>query len=235
MTTCPLSPAERGESAGSWIRGIHHVGLTVADLNRSLAFCLATLETALIQSTRTLLVMAKDKTMPAALGRIHPSWRTPWVAAIVLTVIAVGLFCASNLVDSVSRLLSYAISAIGLEISVYYGLAGIAVTVAHRKVLLRSASNFVFIGLWPGVGGIFMLAVFVESVRTLGVTTDAVGLGAIGLGIIPLGYYWLRGSPALRRAAGAGRGTMPLQPEGAPGSIADADPPAGPESRPTEA
>jgi len=38
MTRCPLPPAERGESAGSQIRGIHHVGITVADLNRSLAF-----------------------------------------------------------------------------------------------------------------------------------------------------------------------------------------------------
>jgi uncharacterized sodium:solute symporter family permease YidK len=99
----------------------------------------------------------------------------------------------------VSKLLSYGVSAIGLQIAVYYGLAG-AVAVAYRKVLLRSVRNFLFIGLWPLAGGIFMLTAFAQSIHSLGGTTDAVGLGAIGLGIIPLGYYWLTGSPALRRA-----------------------------------
>jgi amino acid transporter len=160
---------------------------------------LATLETALIQVTRTLLVMSRDKTMPAVLGRVHRSWHTPWVAAVVVTVIAIGLFAASNFIGSVSNLLSYGVSAIGLQIAVYYGLAGIAVAVAYRKVLFRSVRNFLFIGLWPLAGGIFMLAAFGQSIHSLGGTTDAVGLGAIGLGIIPLAYYWLTGSPALRR------------------------------------
>lgn len=97
---------------------------------------LATLETALIQVTRTLLVMSRDKTMPAVLGRVHRSWHTPWAAAVIVTVIAIGLFAASNFVGSVSKLLSYGVSAIGLQIAVYYGLAGIAVAVAYRKVLL---------------------------------------------------------------------------------------------------
>ena len=146
---------------------------------------LATLETALIQSTRTLLVMAKDKTMPSVLGRVHPSWRTPWVAAIVVTVVAIGLFAASNFIGSVSKLLTYAVSAIGLQIAVYYGLAGIAVVVAYRKILFRSAANFLFIGLWPLIGGVFMLWIFGESIHSLGATADGIGLGAIRAGHNP--------------------------------------------------
>jgi len=160
----------------------------------------ATLETALIQSTRTVLVMADDKTMPSVLGRVHPSWRTPWVAATVLTAIAVGLFAASNFIGSVSKILNYAASAIGLQIAAYYGLAGIAVVVAYRKVVFRSFPNFIFIGLWPAIGGVFMLWIFGESIHTLSGTAVAIGLGAIGLGIVPLAYFWLKGSPALRRS-----------------------------------
>jgi amino acid transporter len=163
---------------------------------------LATLETALIQSTRTLLAMSADRVMPQVLGKIHPRWRTPWFSAVLLTVIAVGLFVAANYVGSVSTLLSDAVAAIGLEIAVYYGLAGIAVAVAYRKVLLRSWSNFILIGAWPLLGGIFMLWVFGESISSLGGTIDAVGLGAIGLGLIPLGYYMWKRSPALRRSEG---------------------------------
>ncbi len=153
---------------------------------------LATLETALIQSTRTLLAMARDRTMPAALGRVHPRWRTPWVAAIVLTAVAIVLFLASNLIGSVSTLLSDAISAIGLDIAVYYGLAGIAVVVAYRRRLLRSPGNLIFIGLWPLLGGVFMLWTFAESVGSLSGVTDAIGLGGIALGAIPLGWAWLQ-------------------------------------------
>jgi amino acid transporter len=172
---------------------------------------LATVETALIQCTRTLLAMAKDQTMPAALGRVHRSWRTPWAAAITVTVVAVGLFAAANFIGSVSRLLGYAVGAIGLQIAIYYGLAGIAVTVAYRKILLRSLSNLIFMGVWPLTGGIFMLWVFGESIHSLGATADAVGLGAIGLGAIPLGYYFIKGSPALRRSAGRGPAALRLR------------------------
>jgi amino acid transporter len=160
---------------------------------------LATLETALIQSTRSLLVMSADRVIPKIFGQIHPRWRTPWIGALVLSGIAVALFVLSNFVGSVSTLLTDAVSAIGLQIAIYYGLAGLAVAVAYRKVLLKSVGNFVFIGLWPLLGGVFMLWIFGESVSSLSGAANAVGLGAIGLGIVPLGWYLVKGSPALRR------------------------------------
>ncbi|MGC8473552.1 MAG: APC family permease, partial [Candidatus Dormibacteria bacterium] len=159
----------------------------------------ATLETTLIQVTRTLFAMGRDGTLPRALGKIHPTWRTPWVATVVIAVVSVGLFVASNYVGSVSTILTDAINAIGLQITVYYGLAGLSVVVLYRRQLFRSKSNFLFMGLWPLVGAIFMFVMFGESIPNLSPTADAVGLGALALGLIPMAYYWARRNPYFNR------------------------------------
>jgi amino acid transporter len=170
----------------------------------------ATLETTLIQVTRTLFAMGRDGTLPRALGRIHPRWRTPWVATVVIGVISIGLFVASNYVGSVSTILTDAINAIGLQITVYYGLAGLAVVVLYRRQVFRSLPNFLFMGLWPLLGSIFMFVMFGESIPNIGGTADAVGLGALALGLIPMGYYWARHAPYFNRVLPEER----LAPEG---------------------
>jgi amino acid transporter len=154
----------------------------------------ATLETTLIQVTRTLYAMARERTLPGVLGRVHREWRTPAIATGVVAVVSLGLFIGSNYLGSLSTVLTDAISAIGLQIAVYYGLAGIAAVVAFRKHLFESVRNFVLMGLWPLVGAIFMFWIFGEAIPNLGWTIDIVGLGALGIGLVPLVWYWVKGS-----------------------------------------
>jgi amino acid transporter len=161
----------------------------------------ATLETTLIQVTRTLYAMGRDRALPSVLGRVHPRWQTPWVASVVVTVLSLGLFIASNFVGSIGTILTDAINAIGIEITFYYGLAGVAAVVIGRRQILRSARGFFLLGLWPAVGGAFMLVMFVESIRNLGTTTLAIGLGGVVIGIIPMAIYWARRSPYFDRRA----------------------------------
>ncbi|MFI6035019.1 APC family permease [Streptomyces sp. NPDC051315] len=160
----------------------------------------ATLETTLIQVTRSLFAMGRDRTMPAALGRVHRRWNTPWVAITVVGAVALGMFVASNALGSVGEILSDAISAIGLQIAVYYGLAGLAVVVAYRKKLLKSPTDFLFGGLWPLCGALFMFWVFVESLGELSSAAVAIGLGGLGVGLVPMLWYWRKGSDYYRPA-----------------------------------
>jgi amino acid transporter len=154
---------------------------------------IATLETTLIQVSRSLFAMGRDNTVPSAFGRVHPTRRTPVFATGVVALVSLVLFVVSNFLGSVADVLSAAISALGLQIAFYYGLAALAVVFAYRKVLFRSASNLIFIGLWPLLGAVFMFWIFVESLPDLDATTKAVGLGALALGLIPMGWYWSRG------------------------------------------
>lgn len=162
---------------------------------------IATLETTLIQVTRSLFAMGRDKTIPAVFGRSHSRWQTPWVAITVVVVVSLGLFVASNSLGSVTTIMGDAVAAIGLQIAVYYALAGIAVVVAYRKLVLKSVSNAVFVGIWPLAGAVFMGFLFVEGCRTLPFTQIAIGLGALALGLIPMAYYWANGSDYYRPGA----------------------------------
>ena len=165
----------------------------------------ATLETTLIQVTRTLFAMAREDTLPHVFGRIHREWRTPAVATGVVAVISIGLFVGSNYLGSLSTVLTDAISAIGLQIALYYGLAGLAAVVAFRKHLFESVSNFLLMGVWPLLGGVFMFWIFGESIPNLGLTIDLVGLGGLALGLIPLGWYWAKGSAYFKHPPTLGR------------------------------
>jgi amino acid transporter len=162
---------------------------------------IATLETTLIQVSRSLFAMGRDRTLPSRFGRTHATRRTPVFATVVVAVVSLVLFVASNFLGSVSDVLGAAISAIGLQIAVYYGLSGLAVVFAYRKVLLRSVGNFVFIGAWPLLGAVFMLWIFAESIPTLDTTAKVVGLGALAVGIVPMIWFWTKGAAYYRTPA----------------------------------
>ena len=156
---------------------------------------IATLETTLIQVTRTLYAMGRDNTLPKVLGTVNKTLKTPIIATATVTVLALALFVGSQFVGSIGTILGDAINAIGLQICIYYSLAGFAVVVLYRKQAFMSVSNFIFMGLWPLIGAIFMAVMFVKTIPTLNGTTLWVGLGAMALGLIPMTYYWVKGNP----------------------------------------
>ncbi|ATW49560.1 APC family permease [Streptomyces peucetius] len=160
----------------------------------------ATLETTLIQVTRSLFAMGRDRTMPAVLGRVHRRWKTPWVAVTAVGVVALGMFVASTALGSVGDVVAAAVAAIGLQIAFYYGLAGIAAVVAYRRTLLTSVRDFVLGGVWPLFGALFMLWIFFESLGELSGAAVAIGLGGLATGLVPMVVHWRRGSAYYRPA-----------------------------------
>ncbi|WP_416968905.1 APC family permease [Streptomyces sp. 4F14] len=159
---------------------------------------IATLETTLIQVTRSLFAMGRDRTMPAAFGLIHRRWNTPWVAVAVVGAVALTLLVASNALGSVGEILSDAISAMGLQIALYYGLTGLAAVVAYRRLLLTSPVTFLLGGVWPLCGALFMFWIFVESLGSLSTPAITIGLGGLALGLVPLLWYRAQGSDYYR-------------------------------------
>jgi len=153
----------------------------------------ATLETQLIQVTRTMFSMGRDGTLFKAFGTVHKKYKTPMVATITITIIGIGLFVGSQFIGSIGTIMTDAIAAIGLQIAVYYALAGYSVVVLFRKEIWKSPKNFLFMGLWPLLGAIFMSVMFREVIPTLPTTAKWIGLGSIGLGFIPMIYYWSKG------------------------------------------
>ncbi|THG29115.1 APC family permease [Glaciibacter flavus] len=151
---------------------------------------IATLETTLIQVTRTLFAMGRDRTIPFAFGKINRRWKTPVFATLVVVGVSVVLFIGSNFLGSVGDILSNAILSIGLQIAFYYALAGLAVIVGFRKVIFKSIKNFIFIGLWPAVGAAFMIFIFFSSIPNNDPIVNVLGVGLILVGLVPLVLFY---------------------------------------------
>ncbi len=150
----------------------------------------ATLETSIVQVTRTLYVMGRDGTLPGSLGRIHSLSQTPVVATVVVGVVPLILFVGAIFIGSIGTVLQDAINAVGLQIAVYYSLAGFTVVFKYRRSLLRSFRLFVFAGLWPLLGAVFMVTMFITTLPQLNFTTQVVAIGALALGVIPATISW---------------------------------------------
>jgi amino acid transporter len=125
-----------------------------------LSSTVATTQTTLLPSSRLTYSMARDGVFPKAFGTIHKTWRTPWVGTIISSILAVVVIVLSvTLADSVGSIFSKLILDIGVLVALYYGITGISCAWAFRKVLLTSVTRFIFAGVLPLLGGLFLIAV----------------------------------------------------------------------------
>jgi amino acid transporter len=148
---------------------------------------IATLETSLLQSTRTFFSMGRDQVMNKKFGELHPKYKTPWVASIVVGIFALILFVLSAFSNGINSLMTYAINAIGLQIAFYYGLTGFSCAWYYRKI--RNTKDILMRIVWPLLSGIFLWVIAIYDITKLDWITNLVGLGSLLLGIIPLMYY----------------------------------------------
>jgi amino acid transporter len=105
---------------------------------------LATIETQLLQCTRLLFSMARDRMIGEAMGWLHPRFQTPWLAGFAVTGVTLFLFAASATFPSVGALMTGLINAIGVQVACYYALAGLACAWHFRKSAHRGTRSRVY-------------------------------------------------------------------------------------------
>ena len=149
----------------------------------------ATLQTQLLQCTRLLFSMARDRVIGEPMGWLHPRFQTPWLAGIAVAFVSLLLFAASATVPSLNQLMSDLINAIGVQVSFYYALAGIACVWYYRHVLFTSWRVLLFAGIVPLTSALFVASVGIYELPQLGVRVSVMSIGTILIGIVPLCYY----------------------------------------------
>jgi amino acid transporter len=167
-------------------------------------------QTTILPGSRTSLSMAAAGALPKAFARIHPRYLTPAFGTIVVGGLAILWYVPGRLISE--NFLFDSLSALSLLIAFYYGLTGIACAIYWRHELLRSAKNFVFIGVAPVIGAGLLAYLLVESARELADPkasysgTELFGVGMplgialvfAGLGVILMIAWRLVGPPGAR-------------------------------------
>jgi amino acid transporter len=148
-----------------------------------------TIETQMTQCARTLFSMGRDRVIHEKFAEIHPHFQTPWLASLVITVLALFLLILSSSSESIGAVMSSLISAIGVMVCFYYGMTGLACAYYYRKVLRSNRQTFWLKGVWPVSSAIFLLILAAIQLPSLGWSVSLFTLGAIAIGCLPMVYY----------------------------------------------
>ncbi len=137
--------------------------------------------------------MGRQHAFPAAFGHIHPRFQTPAFSTAVIAVAATVWYVPSALLSE--NFLFDTLSALSLMIAFYYALSGFACAIYHRRELLKSAKNFLFMGVAPVVGAVILMLMFFRSAYDLADASDSYsGSAVLGMGVplvIALGFFLL--------------------------------------------
>jgi len=144
-----------------------------------------TLETSILQFTRTMYAKGRDGALHPRYAVLHKSWKTPWLATALITVIGLVLLFASSYVPSLGQIIKDSVNAIGFQVACYYSLAGFACAWHFRSAALRSLESSLILVFWPVASSLFLVFIACYSVPTFDLVTNVVGIGGIAIGIVP--------------------------------------------------
>jgi amino acid transporter len=154
-----------------------------------LVSAVATIETQLLQCTRLLFSMARDRVVGEAMGKLHPRFQTPWLAGFAVAGITLLLLAGSATVSSINALMSDLINAIGVQVAFYYALAGIACAWHYMKSISPGWRTIVFAVIVPLTSAFFVAAVGIYQLPQLGWRASFLSVGSVAIGVAPLAYY----------------------------------------------
>ncbi|GAA2752695.1 MULTISPECIES: APC family permease [Kitasatospora] len=166
----------------------------------------ASTQTTILPTARTAFSMATHKAIPSHFARVHPRHLTPTWSTLGMGLASIAFYVLLTAISG--NVLADSIASVGLGIAFYYGLTGFACVWYYRRVLTRSARDFVFKGLLPLLGGLMLLYFFVYGAfdvyaapdygstsidlpifgETGGVTV--IGIGALVLGAVLMLIQW---------------------------------------------
>ena len=145
-----------------------------------------TIETQILQFSRSMFAMARDDMLHSRYATIHPEWQTPWVATFVIWFLGILLLFSASYMPSVQKILQSSILAIGFQICFYMSLAGFACAWHFRDKLRRGIYSAVSYVLWPLLAALFMVFIALYSIPTFDWITNIMGIGGILIGFVPL-------------------------------------------------
>jgi len=162
-----------------------------------LASSAASLITTFLPTSRTMLAMGTYQAFPKRFAKIHPRYMTPSFATIAAGVGAALFYSILTFLSE--KVLTDTIYALGIMICFYYGLTAFACVWYFRRELFSNVQSFVFKLLFPLLGGLGLLGVFIVTLRDSaspdygsGASIAGVGLVLIlGLGLIVSGLVFM--------------------------------------------
>ncbi len=167
-----------------------------------LASSASSLQSTMTSPARTLLAMAHYNALPPKFASISKRFGSPGYATIAAGAIAGGFYAVMTIISV--NVLNDTVMSLGLMICFYYALTSFACVWYFRQSLFGSIRNFFMRLIIPGLGGLILTVVFVQTAVSswspdFGSGSELFGIGlvfVIGVGLLLLGAlvmgltYW---------------------------------------------
>jgi amino acid transporter len=142
---------------GTAVFGASWVGTIFSHLLLLMVFCsaVASTQTTILPTARTMLSMSVYKAIPDRFGKMHKKYLTPTAATVTMGGLSIVMYAIMNYLSG-GNMIADSVTAIGVWIAFYYGLTGWTCLFYYRKVLTRNTRELFMKGILPGLGGLIM-------------------------------------------------------------------------------
>lgn len=177
----------------------------------------SSINTTAISPARTLLAMSHYGALPPSIKKVHPKYKSPYVALMWSSIVASVFYAIMRFLSE--DVLWDTITALGMMVCFYYGITALSSAWYFRKTARRDgAAALINKLILPGIGGVFLIVTFVQTTvdsfdPAFGSGSNIAGLGLVGvLGVVVLligvviMLAWSRRSPEFFRGGVISRG-----------------------------
>lgn len=147
---------------------------------------LGTIETSMLQFTRTLFAKSRDGALNKRWAKIHSKWQTPWNATMLIWSLGMIFLLISSQEKSVAAIIDISIHVISFQVAFYYGLCGLACAWHYRTIAFQSVSKTILLIVWPVTSAVVLFGIAIYgTLYIFDAKVICLGIGGIVIGIIP--------------------------------------------------
>ena len=149
---------------------------------------IGTLQTTIVQFTRTLFSEARDGIINPRYANLHTKWDTPWVSILFIWFLGVVFLILSSNFATVNLIIKSSVHAIGLLVAFYYSLTGFACAWYYRS-MWKTIYELIGYVIWPILSSLALILISGFSFHKFDLIAKIIGIGGILLGFVPLTVY----------------------------------------------
>jgi amino acid transporter len=160
---------------------------------------LGTTQATIVSTSRVTYSMGTDRLLPRQFAKVHATFRTPLYATVfwgVTMVVVADLYVMSS---SLAGAFNDVVNAEAIAFTIFYIFTALATTWYYRRLLRRSLTDVVMVGIFPLAGAAVLAWVLAKSIPGLSTTArwTVGGVGILGV-VLMVTSAWLLRSPFFR-------------------------------------
>lgn len=146
-----------------------------------------TIETTILQFTRTIFAQSRDGVLHKRWSKIHTIWQTPWAATILIWAVGMIFLIVASQEPTVAAIINISIDVISFQVAFYYSLCGFACAWYYRRIAAKEPLKIILLIIWPIISAISLIAIaFYGAMYTFDKRAVFLGIGGILIGVLPL-------------------------------------------------